>query len=299
MPVRDRLPLTALRSFEAAARLLSFKDAAAELGVSPTTISNQIRGLERDWGCRLFIRKTRRIDLTEAGRSLSRVVSHAFDDIRTEMERHVRAPRRTVTLAAGPIFATRWLIPRLGRFRQSHPDIELVLQHGPRITSAADLAAMIAVDWGTGRWPGLEARKLLEITYSPVLSPALAAERGGLTAPKDLARFPILHHHDRSEWTAWMEIAGTAPRFCEDTVIMDANVVIEAAKDGLGVALGSFPLVAPELRAGTLLRPFETVLSPRRSFHLLTRPGADDRPEIRATCDWLLSEGGQAQAVAD
>lgn len=293
MPARNRLPLTALRSFEAAARLLSFKDAAAELRVSPTTISNQIRALEKDWGCRLFIRKTRRIELTEAGRSLSQVVSRAFDDIRAEMDSHILAPRRTVTLAAGPIFATRWLIPRLGRFRKQHPDIELVLQHGPRITGAADLSAMIAVDWGTGRWPGLEAERLLEITYSPVLSPGLAEELGGLETPEDLARFPILHHYDRSEWAAWMEIAGAMPRFREETVIMDANVVIEAAKDGLGVALGSFPLVAPELRAGTLLRPFETALSPRRSFHLLTRAGADDSPEIRATCDWLLAEARQ------
>lgn len=106
------LPLTALRTFEAAARRMSFKDAAEELCVSPTTVSNQIRQLERDWGCLLFVRKTRQVVLTDAGRSLAWVLSRAFDDIRTEIESHVETPRKSVTLAVGPIFGSRWLIPR-------------------------------------------------------------------------------------------------------------------------------------------------------------------------------------------
>jgi len=146
MQTRTRLPLTALRSFEAAARLLSFKAAAEELRVTPTSVSNQIRQLEADWGCPLFIRHTRRVVLTDAGRSLSRVLSRAFDDIRTEVDAHITTNRKTVTLAVGPIFGSRWLIPRLSRFYRQNPAIELVLHNSPRITSAEQLISMVGVD---------------------------------------------------------------------------------------------------------------------------------------------------------
>ena len=147
------LPLTALRSFEAAARLLSFKAAAEELRVTPTSVSNQIRRLEMQWGCKLFVRKTRKVFLTDAGRSLSRVTSRAFEDILAEVQTHISSNRITVTLALGPMFGARWLIPRLSKFYRFNPNIELVLHHGSRITSADQLTATIAVDWGvaTGR----------------------------------------------------------------------------------------------------------------------------------------------------
>src|SRR6056297_2761786 len=106
--------MTALRTFEVAARRLSFKDAAEELHVSATTVSNQIRQLEADWNCKLFIRKTRAVVLTDEGRSLARVLTRAFDDIRAEAEIHMNPARKTVTLAVGPIFGSRWLVPRLG-----------------------------------------------------------------------------------------------------------------------------------------------------------------------------------------
>ena len=286
-----RLPLNALRTFEAAARLLSFKDAADELCVSATTVSNQIRQLEKDWGCLLFVRHTRRVVLTDTGRSLAQVVSRAFDDIRAEVEAHVLTPRKTVTLAVGPIFGTRWLIPRLSRFRRLHPDIELVLQHGPRITSEADMPAQVAVDWGSGNWAGLEARRLFGITYSPVLSPALLAEHGPLERPEDLVRFPIIHQHDRSEWAAWLARAGVAGlRFAEETVIVDSNTVVQAARDGMGVALGIFPFIDDDVASGALIRPFDIDHLPERAFHLLTRAGAKPSTELRKTCDWLLAE---------
>lgn len=288
-----RLPLTALRSFEAAARLLSFKDAAAELCVSTTTVSNQIRQLEKDWGCQLFIRKTRAVVLTDTGRSLARVVSRAFDDIRAEAATHITTPRKSVTLAVGPIFGSRWLIPRLGRFRRQHPDIDLQLHHSPRITNEAAMATQIAVDWGVGNWSGLDASKLMEISYSPVVSPALIAQMGGLTNPADLARFPIIHQQDRSEWAAWLALVDLPdPGFAEETIITDSNVVLQAAKDGLGVALGVFPFVQPDIDSGTLVQPFAPMLHPERAFHLLTRRSVPLTPEARKTCDWLLSEGG-------
>ena len=214
-----RLPLTALRIFEVAARLQSFKQAAEELNVTPATVSNQIRRLEREWDCLLFIRKPRQLLLTDAGRSLAQVVSRSFDDIRTEIDIHVARLNKTITLAVGPIFASRWLIPRLNRFRRQHPGIELVLHHGPRISSAQDMITDVAVDWGTGDWSGLEFTHLMNIMYLPVLSPVLARAKGGLDKPTDLARFTILHQHDRSEWHAWLAVAGTPELdFVDETV---------------------------------------------------------------------------------
>jgi LysR family glycine cleavage system transcriptional activator len=286
-----KLPLTALRTFEVAARRLSFKDAADELCVSATTVSNQIRELERDWGCKLFIRKTRAVVLTDEGRSLSQVVTRAFDDIRAEIETHLHPSRKVVTLAVGPIFGARWLVPRLARFRLHHPRIDLVLRDSPRITDAAMMSTHLAVDWGTGNWSGLDSHPLMNITYAPVLSPDLLAERGTLADPCDLDRFPIIHQRDRSEWRAWFALAGCADLVTpEETMITDSNMVIQAALCGQGVSLGIFPFVQAEVDAGRLVKPFDLDLRPARSFYLLSKPGNHRTAEVAAVMDWLAAE---------
>lgn len=285
------LPLAALRTFEAAARLLSFKDAANELCVSATTVSNQIRRLERDLGRQLFIRKTRAVVLTDAGRSLSKVLTRSLEDIRAEVETHVKSPRKTATLAAGPIFASRWMIPRLERFHAELPGIDLELHHSPRITDASLLTCDIAVDWGTGNWSGLDAQPLLSIVYSPVLSPNMARQYGTPTKPSDVAGFPIIHQQDRGEWLEWLRLARCEGLvLTEKATIVDTNVVIQAAIDGQGMALGIFPFCQADVDAGRLLKPFDLDLVPTRSFHLLTRPGSRQRREIDAICRWLEKE---------
>ncbi|MGI9356330.1 MAG: LysR substrate-binding domain-containing protein, partial [Rhizobiaceae bacterium] len=203
-----------------------------------------------------------------------------------------------VTLAVGPIFASRWLIPRLARFRRSHPDIELILHHGARITSVENMTTPVAIDWGHGEWTGLQAQHLFNIRYVPVVSPALAEQRGGLRQPADLRRFPIIHQHDRTEWKAWAKLAGLT-RFdsAEEIVIDDSNVVTGAAIDGQGVALGIFPFIDEEVASGRLLRPFDIELEPSRSYHLLSRPGAVKTPEIAALCNWLIEEGAGYSAL--
>jgi LysR family glycine cleavage system transcriptional activator len=293
----QHLPLTALRTFEAAARLHSFKQAAQELNVTPATVSNQIRRLERDWNCPLFVRKTRQLVLTDTGRTLARVVGRAFDDIRAEIESRVTRLKKTVTLAIGPIFASRWLIPRLDRLRRQHPSIELLLHHGPRIAAAANMHTDIAVDWGEGGWSGLEAVHLFDIRYRPILSPILAQRLGGIATPADLARFTILHQHDRSEWRAWLQLAGVPGlELQEESVIDDSNVIVQAAIDGQGVALGTFPFLQPEVDSGRLACPLQITLKPKRSYHLLTRAGVSRNPEVDAVCHWLQNEAADSRA---
>lgn len=290
IPIR-RLPLTALRTFEAAARRLSFKDAADELCVSATTVSNQIRQLERDWGVQLFVRKTRAVVLTDAGRSLAGVLARAFSEIRDEIDAHIQTPAKSVALAVGPIFGARWLIPRLGRFRAQNPKIELVLQHGPRITGIESMPSQVAIDWGVGDWPGIEARPLFRITYAPVAAPALVERFGGLNDPADLARYPVVHQQDRGEWQAWLKLAGVPGlKFFEETIVTDSNVVAQAALEGQAVALGIFPFMQADVDAGRLVRPFAADLHPERAYHLLTRPNARRTPEVRKVCEWIEAE---------
>jgi LysR family glycine cleavage system transcriptional activator len=288
---RRRLPLTALRTFEAAARLESFKDAAQELGVSATTVSNQIRMLEREWRCQLFIRKTRRVILTETGQALGRVVGRSFDAIAREIDFHVTTARHSVSMAVGSIFGALWLMPRLMKLRRDLPRIDLSLRRGRRVTSASDMPASIVVDWGLGEWPGLEAEPLLRIRYAPVLAPALLRTAGGIQSPRDLARFPAIHQQDRSEWTTWLQLVGASEMvFAEETIIEDSNIATQAAVAGQGVALGIFPFVQDDVDAGRLVKPFAAEMAPTRAYYILTRPGARRRPEIAAVCDWLQDE---------
>ena len=285
------LPLAALRTFESAARHLSFKQAAEELCVSATTVSNQIRRLEQELGCKLFIRRTRAVVLTDAGRSLSRVLSRSLEDIRLEVETHMRARRKSVSLAVGPIFGSRWMIPRLDRFGEHLPGIDIELRNSPRITDASMMTADIAIDWGMGQWVGLENTPLFEIVYSPVLSPALAERLGMPTCPEEVARFPVIHQQDRHEWQEWLKVAGCAGMPLTDkATIVDTNVVIQAAIAGQGMALGIFPFCQSEVDSGRLIKPFDIDLTPTRSFHLLTRPGARQRREIDEVCKWMIKE---------
>jgi LysR family glycine cleavage system transcriptional activator len=293
-PVRQiprKLPLTALRTFEVAARRLSFKHAAEELCVSATTVSNQIRELERDWGFKLFIRKTRAVVLTDEGRSLSDVLTKAFDDIRTEVEARGQSTRKGVSLAVGPIFGARWLVPRLAQFRRDLPKIDLVVRDSPRITDAIMMNTHLAVDWGDGNWSGLESHSLLDITYAPVLNAKLLTENGGLKSPQDLGRYTILHQRDRSEWMAWFAQAGCRDLAIKDEItITDTNTVMHAALEGQGVSLGIFPFVEQEIAAGRLVKPFDIDLKPKRSFHLLAKPSGARTPEIASVIDWLLDQ---------
>lgn len=294
-----RLPLTALRTFEAAARHLSFKAAAEELCVSTTTVSNQIRQLEKDWGFRLFNRHTRAVSLTDRGQALSQVLSKAFWDIRAEVERHVNARRRAVSIAVGPIFGSRWLGPRVARFSRENPKIELVVQQGARMSGIQQMQTDLVVDWGMGKWNGLRETRLLEAQYSPIISPELARELGPLSDPAQLASIPIIHQHDHTEWQNWFALAGCPDLPLESEItIVDANTVQRAVKDGQGVALGVFPFMQREVASGALIKPFAIDLQPTRAYYLLERPGARQDPAIRTVCEWIESEAQPAAALS-
>ena len=290
----NRLPLTALRTFEAAARLLSFKNAADELNVSATTVSNQIRKLERDWKCKLFIRKTRAVVLTDSGRSLSAVVSRSFGHIKREIESHIGQSKRSLRIGIGPIFG-RWIIPKMKSFQKEFPDIDLVFEHTPRITNAEMMSSDIQIDWGEpDSWFGLNSDFLMNVTYSPVISPKLLADQSDLLhsiSPTDLLNFTIIHQYDFSEWRSWMDLSGFHELDVETGLtIMDSNVALQAAIDSGGVALGSFPFVDPEVNAGTLIKLFDIDLQPSRAYHILIKQHTTPNPDISLFVSWLKEQ---------
>ncbi len=285
-----RLPsLSALRVFEATARLGSAKRAADELSVTPAAISHQLRHLEDELGQPLFLRRPRRLLLTPRGADLQRALSGAFGSIAAAVER-VRAPRRrSLTLSATPAVASRWLVPRLPLLREACADLDLRLHVSHEPMALDGVEADAAIRYGHGRWPGLQSHRLIDNAFAPVCSPQL-----GLRASAELPRHTLLHFAppgSRSapvDWNAWQRRAGVAGLDAgAGPVFSDETHTITAAIAGQGVALMSLALVADELRAGSLLCPFGPVLQ-AEPFHFVYPDTAQDDCWLATLRDWIL-----------
>lgn len=298
MQMRRLPPLTALRAFEAAARHLSFKHAANELSLTPTAISHQVRQLEEHLGVRLFVRGTRRVDLTPAGHSLFPALRDGFD----AMARAVQSVRpgsqpRAIVLSTTMAFASRWLLQRLARFATAQPDIALHLHTSDAPVDLQGGVAQLAIRYGPGRTPGLHYEPLLASRFAPVCSPALQ-----MRSPDDLARLPLIgfdwFHRDAAtpDWPLWFERAGCAP-IARQLQFSDEVHAIQAAIAGQGVALINLSLVAEELRAGMLCQPFGPEL-PGHGFHLAWAEARDAEPDIAVVRAWLLEEAAQHASVS-
>ncbi len=198
---------------------------------------------------------------------------------------------KTVTLAVGPIFGSRWLVPRLAKFRTAHPRIELVLHESPRITDAAMMTSHLAVDWGTGDWSGPNSQKLLDITYSPIVRADLVDACDGFKEPSDLTRIPLIHQRDKSEWSAWFKLAGVTDfQPVAETTIRDSTLCCRRCLTGRALRLAFFPLSKTMLKTRGLLKPFDIDLIPQRSFYLLSRPSSPRTREVSNVQNWLLDE---------
>lgn len=289
-------PFASLRAFEAAARHMSFKNAALELGLTPTAISHQIKQLECLSGQVLFTRHARRVELTPQGQTFAKGIGPAIEAMGAAFEKlSAGVSRKTVTLGAGPIFAARWLVPRLADFWDAHPGIDLWLHHSPLPVWRQMERFDLAIAWGRGDWPGLDCTPILRIDVTPVLAPALADSHGAPRTAKDLLRLPLLHHRDREGWRQWLETAGVAvPDILPGTVFEDANVLLQAALSGRGAALGIVQFVGDELGAGRLTRPFPLQVDPGDAYFLIHRPNAPASQAVAAAKDWLLKAQSDA-----
>jgi LysR family glycine cleavage system transcriptional activator len=300
-----------LRTFEAAARHLSFKKAAAELHVTPAAISQQIKSLEDYLGQPLFHRLTRRLALTEAATAMLPKLREGFECLSEALDLVRRPDRDGLTITAPPSLASHWLVPRLSGFLADHPAVKLRLGSGSdnvdrpgqvvRIAApdSGSLAAPaeLAIRYGTGNYPGHQVDRIFSPDYVPVCRPDLAGAGHPLRLPADLAGQVLIHdetiddgRHD-SLWAEWWRLAG-APGPVPERAIRFSNAVlaIEAALAGQGVALALRPLVAADLAAGRLLAPFAVTVPSPYAYFLVIPPGVARRPAVVDFRDWLLAQ---------
>lgn len=285
-------PFAALRAFEAAARHLSFTRAAAELHVTQTAISHQIRGLEELLGVRLFRRLPRGLALTDEAQRYLPAVRDAFDRIQTATSELMSARAAgPLTASVLPSFAAKWLVPRLGRFRMAHPEIDLRISASLHLVDFAREDVDLGIRMGRGHYPGLRVDRLFGEALIPVCSPALLEHGPPLRQPADLRHHLLLHDDDYTGWQLWLELAevegadaGRGPIFT------DSGMVVQAAAEGQGVALARVALAAWDIAAGRLVRPFEVTLPHDLAYYLVCPEAAAERPRIAAVRAWLLAE---------
>jgi len=287
--VRRLPPLNALKAFEAAARHESFTQAAQELCVTQGAVSQQVKALETELGCRLFNREHRRLVITAAGRGYLGVVRDAFDQLALGTEALLQQHKSGVlSVSTSPNFASKWLVHRLGRFAEQHPAIVLKLSASLQHVDFAREDFDLAIRHGDGQWPGLDVTRLCEEELFPVCSPALAR---ALRTPQDLKKHTLLHIDERRDWGAWLEKAGAdGVDFARGPVFNQASMAIDAAVDGQGVALARSALAAWDLGVGRLVRPFAAALKLPYSYWIVCPKPTASLPKIATFRAWLLSE---------
>jgi DNA-binding transcriptional LysR family regulator len=282
-------PLHALRAFEAAARHLSFKSAAAELHVTPAAVSHQIKALEDELGIKLFHRMTREIRLTEEGHALAPGLRDAFDRMTSAVERVTQAPTRAVlSISTLTTFAMLWLVPRMPRFQVRHPEVEVRVSTSQKTVDFTREDFDAAIRLGRGNWQGLAQHKLFDDRLTPLCSPELARR---LRKPADLAELPLLDTDPDPEWHFWFLAAGLERIAIKRGPSFDSTrISLEAAANGIGVAIGD-PLFAAELiSSGRLVQPFPLVATTGKAFWFVYPQPFAARPKIGAFRDWLVEE---------
>jgi DNA-binding transcriptional LysR family regulator len=281
-----RLPsLNGLRAFEAAARHGSFTQAGVELGVSQAAVSRLVRLLEARLRVRLFERRPNGLTLTPAGRAFQPGLTKAFDDIaRLAADVVAVRPGRVLTVGVGPTFAIRWLIPRLGDFHRAHPGIEVRLTTGGAVVALND-DWTCGVQLGDGDWPGYVAEPLFSAEMFPVCTPALA---GRLRRPVDLTSATLLDvAHSPEDWTQWLAAAGLASLGARGPSFGTYAMALQAALDGVGVAMGLRPYVVDDLAAGRLVQPFPLAVPKRRAWYIAYRRERAEEAGLVAFRTWL------------
>jgi LysR family glycine cleavage system transcriptional activator len=290
---RGRLPLTALRSFEAAGRHLSFSRAAEELYVSQAAVSRQIRELEALVGKPLFERLHRSVRLTNAGYELLDQLTQSFDGIDRKLtEIQVRPRVDLVRVSTEPFFAGAWLMPRLNRFQELHPGIDVSIDVSTRLVEFRTHEADLAIRHGATQksWPRTQSKFLFDSPATPVTSPELLAKGPPLVTAADLAGYTLLHEENRDGWARWLEAAGAENVTPErGPIFADGTLTTRAAALGHGVALGDVFMNAAELKDGSLVRPFAMTI-PFGTYWLVAPDFDALSPPARAFADWLLAE---------
>ncbi|WP_108882290.1 transcriptional regulator GcvA [Anderseniella sp. Alg231-50] len=297
-------PLAALRALEAAARHGSFTRAAAELNVTQSAISHQIRHLEALWGLELFARDARPLALTKSGAALVPVARDFFARLSATLENlRIEDARGALKISTLESFALTWLVPRLSDFRERHDGIDVWISTMDQFVDFAVDDVDLGIRLGHGVYPGLHSTLLLREYVFPVCSVQLVKRLGMPANPADLVRFPLLLRHDEvmsSNWDTWLAAAGVpglpidhGPRF------PNSNMALQAAIAGQGVALVRSAHVDGSLEAAGLVRLFDVHFPADAAYYLVCPEGAQSRPRIAAFRDWIQAEAARSQQRYD
>ena len=288
-------PLAAIRVFEAVARRLSFTRAAEELGMTQAAVSYQIKLLEERLGAPLFLRRPREILLTEAGERLAPKTTEAFDLLRETFARFAEPGVETLTVNTMHTFAAQWLAPRLGAFQLRHPTMAVRLETTNRVVDFAREEVDVVVRAGQGKWPGLAAAKLLDVRFTPMLSPKLAATVGGIREHADILKLPLIDASD-PWWVSWLTAHGLPLDILESQVALAMSsqaIDASAAMAGLGVALLTPAYYRQELSDGRLIQPFAEVMEEGSAYWLAYPESRRNVPKIKAFRDWIVAEAAE------
>jgi len=295
MPGSFLPPLAALRAFEAAARHLNFSAAGRELNVTHVAVGQQVRRLEEHLGAALMVRNGRRLELTPDGSWLAGRLIDSFDGIREALSGfRAAAEHRPLKVTLTPLFAANWLMPRLAEFRAEHPEIELMLNPSPERVDLRREDYDLAIRFGSGDWPGVEAEPFIPSGFVVVAAPKLV-EGVTIARPEDLARLPWVLQHGTDEFDVWLAAHDVRVTGKHDVTHLPGYMLLAAARDGQGIALTSRVLVEDDLKTGRLVGLFadDGYGGMRAGYYLVRRPG----PMRKAVSDFVrwLKRAAKAQ----
>ena len=296
-----RLPLQYLAAFRAAALHQNLRAASEELNLTHSAVSQQIRALETQLGFDVFDRQGRRVVLNAAGAALLRGVERAYQELDQGLRAATAAhgiEQRSLRVTVLPSFAQRWLLPRLGRWHASHPEVTIEIEATARLVDLEREKFDLALRQGLGPWPGLDSEPLFDLSMLPVASPALAHQLIGQPL-EALAQAPLLG--DASQWEDWFAQAGLRRQVLPVAIFNDFGILLQAAEQGMGVGLTRELLAADALLDGRLVRvaPRQAMLKEPQRYHIVYTPKSREEPAVRAFVAWLHEETAQSRAALD
>jgi len=293
--LRKLPPISTLNALVAVARYQSFTKAAMALNVTQSAVSHQIKLIEDLWGVKLFERTGHGIATTDAGKRLAELTREYFERIgQTLDDLRVVSSHETLRIDTLQSFAVKWLVPRLRHFDELYPNIDVWISTHDQFVDFSANAIDIAIRLGDGRFPGCHTTLLLQEEVFPVCTPEFLERMGVPASPRDLLRYPLLlrlGEPSHMNWEDWFAVAGfPGVKLKEGTRFPDTNMALEAAMDGLGVALARTAHVVEELAAGYLVRLFDIPCPSNVAYYLVCPQGHEDRPNISAFRRWIQNE---------
>ena len=279
----------ALRAFVAVGKHGNLKDAAAELFVTPSALSHQIKNLEAILDKALFTRSKSGLMLTHDGEVMHEELSHAFSLIQQSVCKLTQQPQRNIlNISMLSTFAMRWFIPRLSSFQKQYPDIEVRISTSIHEVDFAREDIDCAIRSGHGNWQGLHAEYLFTETFTPVCNPEIAA---ALSSPQDLVKFTLLHARLRpDDWQVWLKALELNIQPSHEQTFETRNFAIQAAIDGIGIAIVDPSLVAEDIKAGRLLAPFPQTMADKSAYYFVCPKKQINNKAIQQLQDWLLHQ---------